>query len=260
MLQRLKHLYRYRDLLITWTQREIRVRYKQSFAGGLWAIMQPLALMIIFTIVFSVFARVPTDGIPYPIFSYTALLPWTLLSSAISFGVPSLTNNLNLVTKIYFPRVILPLASIGAAFFDFLIASLIFVAMMFFYRVALTSTILWVPLLLCIQVILMMGVVFLLSAVNVFYRDVRFVIPLLLQVWLYASPVIYPLTLVPEQYRLIYMLNPMAGLIDSYRRVILQGLPPEPAYLALSAVVSMILFVIGYSYFERAEPTFADVI
>jgi lipopolysaccharide transport system permease protein len=259
-LHHLRRLYDSRDLLSAWTLREIRVRYKQSVIGGLWAVLQPLALMIVFTLVFSRLARVPSDGIPYPVFSYCALLFWTLFASSISFAVPSLVNNMNLVTKIYFPREILPIASVGAALFDWCIASFIFAGMMLFYRIPLSGTVVWLPLLLLVQLLLTFGVVLLLAAVNVFFRDVRFVLPLLTQVWMYASPVIYPATLIPERFRMLYMLNPMAGLIDSYRRVILLRQPPVPAYVAISGAVALLLFVGGYAFFKRSEPAFADMI
>jgi lipopolysaccharide transport system permease protein len=260
VLDHLRRLYHYRDLLLTWTQREVRVRYKQSVMGGLWAILQPLALMLIFTLVFSLLARVPSDGIPYPVFSYCALLFWTFLASSLSFGVPSLVNNMNLVTKIYFPREILPIASVGAALLDLSIASLAFAGLLLAYHIPLTASVLWLPLLLLVQIVLALGVVLFLSAVNVFYRDVRFVLPLLTQLWMYASPVIYSTTSVPEPYRTLYMLNPMAGLIDSYRRVILLGQPPILRYVALSAAVSVLLFVGGWAYFRRSEAAFADMI
>lgn len=256
----LKHLYQYRDLLFTWTLREVKIRYKQSMVGGLWAILQPLILMIVFTLVFSFLARVPTDGIPYPIFSYSALLPWTFLATSISFAVPSLVNNITLVTKIYFPREILPLASVGAAFFDLAIASTIFLVLMMIYRIPLSPMFAWLPLLLLIQITLTLGIVLLLAAVNVFYRDIRFIIPLGTQIWLYATPIIYPVTLVPEWLRPIYMLNPMAGLIESYRRVILLGQPPVWQHIVLSAIVAIILFLVGYVYFKRSERLFADLI
>lgn len=260
MIAEVRNLHQYRELMRRWTLREIGVRYKQSFLGAAWALLQPLAMMLMFTAVFSFLARVPTDGIPYPVFSYTALLPWTFLASSVSFGVPSLVNNLNLVTKIYFPREILPLGAIGACFFDFLIASTIFLPMLLFYRIPLSWTITWVPLLLVLQLLLTLGVVLLGSAIIVLYRDVRFIVPLALQLWLFASPVIYPVSLVPERLRPFYMLNPMAGIIASYRRVILYGQSPVLGHLGLSAAVALALFVIGFLTFRRLEVSFADVI
>lgn len=260
MITHLKTLYKFRELLWMWTVRDIKVRYKQSVLGAAWAILQPLSLTAIFTVVFSHLARVPTDGIPYPVFAYTALLPWTLLSTAISFAAPSLVNNMQLVTKIYFPKEILPLASVGVAVVDFAVAILVFVGMMLLYQVPLRSTFLWVILILAIQIALMVGVSLLAASVNVFYRDIRFVVPLALQLWLYASPVIYPASLVPGQFRLLYMVNPMAGLIESYRRTLLQGQAPVGIELILAGAVSLLLCTLGYLYFKRVEPEFADII
>jgi lipopolysaccharide transport system permease protein len=256
----LRILFSSRELLLAWTQREISIRYKQSVLGGLWAVIQPFSMMLIFSVVFSRFVRVQTDGIPYPIFSYSALLPWTLLTTSINFAVPSLVNNLNLVTKIYFPREILPIASVGAAFLDFLIASIIFIGMLWFYKIPLKITMLWLPVLLLIQVTLILGIVLLMSALLVFFRDIRFVIPLLTQLWMYATPIIYPLKLVPENLLSFYVLNPMVGLIESYRRITLLGQPPEWNYVSISAVIAIIMFVIGYAYFKRSEGKFADLI
>ena len=253
-------LYRYRELALVWGLREIRVRYKQSLLGVTWAILQPLVLMIVFTLVFSQFARVPTDNIPYPIFSYTALLPWTLFSTAISFSVPSLVNNLNLVVKTYFPREVLPIGAVGASFFDYLVASSIFIVMLIYYRIELTWAVLWLPVVLSIQLILVLGIGFMGSALNVLYRDIRFIVPLGLQIWLYLTPVIYPVSAVPEQYLQFYMLNPMAGIITAYREIILYGQPPTWSYLAISGVEALFIFFIGYWIFKKLEASFADII
>jgi len=253
-------LFGYRELLLAWTIREIKVRYKQSLLGAAWAILQPLSLMVIYTIVFSFFIRVPSDGIPYPLFSYTALLPWTFFAACLSFGVPSLINNTNLVTKVYFPREIFPLASIGASFIDFLVASFLFIGLLIYYHAPLGYALVWLPVILCGQILLSTGVVLFASAVNVFYRDVRFVIPLAIQLWLYASPVIYPVSIVPEQFRIAYMLNPMAGIVDSYRTVLLLGQTPNPQYLGIALAISAFVFVAGYIFFKRVEMNFADVI
>jgi lipopolysaccharide transport system permease protein len=243
-----------------WSLREIKVRYKQSVLGAAWAILQPLVMTLIFTLVFSFFARIPTDGVPYPLFSYTALLPWTFFATSITFAVPSLIKNMNLVTKVNFPREILPTAAIVAAFADFLVASTVFVGLLFFYRLPLHASVLWLPPLLAVQIMLTLGLALLGAALIVWYRDVRFVVPLVLQFWLYASPIIYPISLVPERWRTVYMLNPMAGLIDSYRRVLLQGRSPQLLYVAISAGVAVVLLVAGYAYFKRSEAQFADII
>ncbi len=260
MVTHVKNLYQYRDMLLMWIFREIRVRYKQSFLGAAWAILQPLVLMAMFTTVFSLMAKFPTDGIPYPLFSYTALLPWTLFATSVSFGVSSLINNLNLVTKTYFPREVLPMGVVGAAIFDYFIASSIFFVMLLIYDVPITIYFLWVPLLLVVQIFLMLGVILLGAALTVFYRDVRFVVPLGVQLWLYATPIIYPVSLVPDRFRALYMLNPMAGIVESYRQVLLRGQPPVFFDLALTTTVSIGLFIVGYTIFKRLEVHFNDII
>lgn len=260
MLIGIKELVSHRDLLVTWTMRNIKVRYKQSFLGAAWSILQPLSATVILTLIFSRFLRVPTDGIPYPIFYYSALLPWTFLATAVSSGVTSLVSNMNLVTKIYFPREILPLAAILASLVDFLIASLIFVGMIILYQIPSSPSFVTVPLILLIQLTLVTGIVLFTSALTVSYRDIRFVVPVGLQLWMYMTPIIYPLSMVPERFRSLYMLNPMAGVIDAYRRVILQGEWPQMNYLLLGAAVSIALLIVAYYYFKRAEAVFADII
>ena len=260
MLDHIRVLYRHRELLLVWTAREIRVRYKQSLFGGAWAVLQPLSLMLVFSVIFTNFVKIPTDGVPYPIFSYSALLPWTFFATSISFAVPALTQNMNLVTKIYFPKEILPVAAVAAAFVDFLVASLVFVAMLLFYRIPFGGPLLLVPLLVAIQVVLTLGIVLFASAVNVFYRDVRFVVPLGLQLWMYATPIIYPASLVPERFRGLYMLNPMADLMEAYRATTLQGALPNWGYVGMATILSIAVFVLGYVYFKRVEGRFADII
>lgn len=256
----LSELLAHRGLLAAWTDREIKIRYKQSLLGMLWAILQPLSIMVMFTIVFGLFIELPTGDIPYPIFSYTALLPWTLLATSISFGASSLVNNMPLVTKIYFPREVLPLSSIGAALVDFLIASVVFLGMLLVYRISLSVTVIMAPLLLLVQMVLTIGITLMLAAIMVRFRDIRFVVPLLLQLWMYASPVIYPLEIVPERLQPLYLLNPMATLMVSYRSVILLGEWPDWPYLLVTTVLSIILCASGYAFFKRAEGSFADLI
>ena len=253
-------LYNYRDLLWLWTEREIRVRYKQSLLGITWAVVQPLALTAIFTLVFSRIVQVNTGGVPYPIFAYAALVPWTFFATSLAFGIPSLVNNLNLVGKIYFPREILPLANIGAAFLDFVIAAFVFAGLLLVYHIPLTLNALWVIPLLIIQTILTIGVTLIGAATIVFFRDIRFVIPLLTQIWMYASPIIYPTDLIPARYQGLYFINPMAGLIDGYRRALVSGEPPLLPAVLFSAVVSLVILIVGYFFFKRSEPVFADLI
>ena len=256
----LKALISNRELLIIWVMREIRVRYKQSLLGIAWAILQPLSLMLIFTLVFSFFAKIPSQGIPYPLFSYTALLPWTFFATSVSFGASSVVNQMDLVTKIYFPREILPFSSVIAAFIDFLVASVVFIGLIFYYEVTLSVQIFWLPILLLIQISLTLGIVLILSAMNVFYRDIRFIVPLITQIWMYASPIIYPVSSVPQRLRPIYLLNPMAPIIDGYRSVLLLGSEPNLKYLAFSAVIASVLLTVGYYYFKKVEKSFADLI
>lgn len=254
------HLWHYRELLRSLALKEVRVRYKQSVLGTGWAVLQPFALMVVFTAVFSRFLHVQSEGVPYPVFSYTALVPWTFFASSVSFAVPSIVNNMNLVTKIYFPREIFPLAAIGACFVDFAIAATIVAALVLWYHVGVTWTALVVPVLILLQVMVAVGVALIASAINVFFRDIRFVIPLVTQVWMYVSPVVYPLSEVPERFQAFYMLNPMAGIIDGYRRVILHGQLPDWGALGVTAAISLMLVIGGYAFFKRFEMQFADII
>jgi lipopolysaccharide transport system permease protein len=261
LLAHARELFRHRELLWRITQREIKVRYKQSLLGALWAVLQPFSLMVVFTVFFSWFARMQSDGIPYPLFSYVALLPWMFFSTSLSFAIPSLVSNSHIITKIYFPREIVPLASVLAAFLDFVIASGIFVLMLFYYRVGLTWNVLYVIPLATIQVAFTAGVCLLLSAFTVLYRDVRHMLPLLIQIWMFVTPILYPVSIVPEGWRTLYMtLNPMAIIIDGYRRAAVMGLPPQLRYLVLAAAVSGVLLWLGYKYFKHLEREFADMI
>lgn len=261
LLAHARELFRHRELLWLITQREIKVRYKQSMLGALWAVLQPFSLMLVFTIFFSWFARMQSDGIPYPLFSYAALLPWMFFATSLSFAIPSLVSNSHIITKIYFPREIVPLASVLAAFLDFIIASGIFVLMLFYYRVALTWNVLFIIPLAGIQVAFTAGVCLLLSAFTVLYRDVRHMLPLLIQIWMFVTPILYPVSVVPQRWRAWYLtLNPMAVIIDGYRRAAVQGLPPQLGFLALSAVVAGLLLLLGYKYFKHLEREFADMI
>lgn len=256
----LRKLWEYRELLRTLALKEVRVRYKQSVLGVGWAVLQPFALMVVFTTVFSRFLRVESEGVPYPVFSYVALVPWTFFSSSLSFAVPSVVHNMSLVTKIYFPREIFPLAAIGGCFVDFCVAGTIVAGLMAYYRVELTWTAVYLPLLVVLQAMVALGVALLAAAINVFFRDIRFIVPLVTQVWMYASPVVYPLSEVPERFRPYYLLNPMAGIIDGYRRALLHGQPPDVGALAIAAGMALGLLAVGYLFFKRVEMTFADII
>jgi len=260
MVNRLKELFSYRELLYTLTAREIQIRYKQSVLGIAWAVLQPLTLMLMFTLIFSVLLEVDSDDIPYPIFSYSALLPWTFFSNSLTRAIPSLEANAPLIKKIYFPREFFPLSSVGGAFMDFLIGAFILLGMIFYYDVSFTANMLYVVPILLIQIMFTLGVCFFASAINVYYRDVKHALPLLVQLWMYATPIIYPMSLVPDRLKTFYLLNPMVGIIDGYRNVILEGVSPDLFYSGIAAAGAIILLVLGYFYFKRIEMSFADVI
>lgn len=256
----MQKLFSHRDLLRMWTMRELKVRYKQSLLGALWAVLQPLSLTVVTTIAFSYIARIPTGEIPYPVFVYSALLPWTLAATAITFSSTSLVNNVQLVTKVYFPREILPFGTIGAALIDFLFGGAVFVGLLYFFGFGVNAAFVWLPLVVAVELALIGGIGLIMAGVNVFYRDIRFVVPLALQVWMFLSPIVYPVELVPENLRSVYMLNPMAGIILSFRRVVLIGEAPVAAELFPAMTISLVLFAAGYVFFKRVEPQFADVI
>lgn len=260
ILTSLQRLYDGRELLLLWTWRDVRVRYKQSLLGVAWTVIQPLSLMLVFTVIFSWIVRIPTGDIPYPLFAYTALLPWTFFSSSVTFGVSSLVNNINLVTKVSMPREVLPIAAVLAGLLDFGIATLLLILLLLLYRVAIHWTVIWVFPLLVIQVLLTLGLVLLGSAVNVLYRDVRFVVPLAMQLWMYATPIIYPIDVVPEGLRWLYYLNPMAAVIDGYRMAILEAVSPDALAVGLASFTSIVVLFVGYMVFKRLEPSYADVI
>jgi lipopolysaccharide transport system permease protein len=256
----LRNISVYNDLLFAWTTRIIRARYQQSVLGVLWAIIQPAAAVVIFSIIFTFFIPVDTAGIPYLIFSYTAMVPWTLFSGSITDMVESLITNMNLVSKIYFPREVLPVAALLARLLDFAIASVVLVLLMVYYQMPLFLPGLFLlPIIIMIQLAISLGVGLIGSATNVFFRDIKHLISLGLQVWFYATPIIYPISVVPETIRPFYYLNPMAGIIDSYRSILLyQSMPGS--YLFISAAVALIVLATGYIYFKRLEHQFADVI
>lgn len=250
----------FRELFWALTLREIKIRYKQTVLGAAWAILQPAALTVIFTIVFGIFLKVTSGPVPYPIFAYSALLPWTFFSTAVSFGALSVVNNANLVTKIYFSREILPLASVAAAFFDFITASAIFILMFIFYRVPLNLNMFFLLIIIPAIFLLTTGISLILACLNVLFRDVRFVIPIVLQIWFYITPIIYSLDQVPAKFRIFYPVNPMAPLIESFRTVTILGKSPDLPQLSLAALNSILVFILGYWFFKSKEKIFADVI
>ncbi len=257
---KLAELWKYRELLYFLTWRDIKVRYKQTVIGAAWAIIQPFFAMVVFSIFFGQLAKIPSDGIPYPIFAYCALLPWQLFAHALNESSNSLVANQGLITKVYFPRLVIPVAPVLAGLVDFGIAFLVLIGMMLYYGIMPTFAVLTIPLFLILAVATALSVGLWLSALNVQYRDVRYTIPFLTQFWLFATPVAYPSSLVPESWRALYGLNPMAGVVEGFRWALLGKAEGPGTLLGVSVMVVIILFIGGLYYFRRMEKTFADVV
>jgi lipopolysaccharide transport system permease protein len=257
----LRDLWVYRELVYFMVWRDIKVRYKQTMFGMAWAVIQPVMTMLVFTFLFGTVAKLPTDGIPYPIFSYTALLPWGLFVNALNQGSRSLVAHNNMVTKIYFPRLILPMASVFAGIVDFAIAFVILVFLLFYYQVTPAWHLLWtLPLFLLLAVVTALGVALWLSAINVQYRDVNQALPFLTQFWLFATPVAYSSSVISEKWQLLYSLNPMAGVVNGFRWALLGSGNGPDAALWVSVGISVLILVSGLFYFRSMERTFADTI
>ncbi|HUV28555.1 MAG TPA: ABC transporter permease [Anaerolineales bacterium] len=260
MINDTKLFFSHYDLVLAWADRTIRGRYQQSTFGWLWALFQPIATVAIFTIVFTRFVPIDTGDVPYVLFSYTAVVPWTFLATSTTDMSASLVQNMNLVTKIYFPREILPIAVMLARFMDFGISAAVLVVLFIFSDLQLSAVpLLYLPLILLIQLALILGVGLLSSALNVFYRDVDPILKLFIQLWFYASPIIYPVSMVPEALQPYYFINPMAGIIVGYRDVLLYGNSPG-LYLLPAAAISFTLLVTGFWFFKRVESQFADIV
>jgi lipopolysaccharide transport system permease protein len=256
----LARLVQFRDLLLAMTAHRLSVRYKQSLLGYFWAILHPLLLMLIYTIIFSRFVKVRTDGTPYAVFAYSALLPWTLFSNGLTGATMGLPAHSNLLSKVYFPREIVPLSYVLAAFADFLMAFLVLILLMFHYGISLSAGALWaVPAILTLTVFLT-GTALIASAVQVRFRDMGMALPLLLQVWMFATPVVYSLSSVPKSLRFLYDLNPLVGIMETFRGALLHGAAPDWALLAKSLSVSLVVTLFAYAWFKHAEVTFVDVI
>lgn len=258
--EHLRRLPEYGDLLYTLSVHRINVRYRQTVLGVVWAVLQPVLMMIIFTVVFSVLTRVPSDDVAYPLFAYTGLLAWTFFAGSVTNATTSLVGHTQLVTKVYFPREILPLTYVIAGFFDFAIGLFVLAGLMMWFGAPFTPALLHaIPILLLLGAWLLAVSLFL-SAAQVRWRDVGVAMPVLLQFWMFASPVIYPLSLVPEGWRSLYLLNPMAGIISSFRDVLLQGTQPDPVPLRFALIVTACALPAAYLFFKRAEATMADVV
>ncbi len=252
-------LWQFRELLFTLAARDIRVRYKQTLLGAAWAVLQPLAAMAIFTVVFHRLAGIGTDGVPAPVFYYAGLLPWTFLAATVSGAATSLVDGAGLVTKVYFPRILIPLSIAGYTLLNLLVATALLLVLMPLYGVVPTARILLLPVVILGVLLAALGAGVLIGALTVKYRDFRHIVPFLIQLWLFASPVMYPASLIPARWRVLAALNPMVGLVDAARACIV-GTTPDLRAVAVSALVALGFFVIGFAWFRRVEDDFADII
>lgn len=254
----LREIWEYRELLYFLTWRDIKVRYKQTAMGAAWAIVQPLFTMLIFTLFFSIFVGVPSDGIPYPVFAYAGLLPWTFFAGAVSNCSNSIVGSAGLITKVYFPRMLIPAAAVGAGLVDLIVATVILVALTLLYGITLTPSLVIILLLALLTMILALGVGIMIAALTARYRDVRHVLPFVLQLWMFSSPIIYPLSIVPEKWRWTLELNPLTGIIEGFRSS-LMGRAFNWRAIVISSVVALALFIASAFIFRRLEKSFADV-
>jgi lipopolysaccharide transport system permease protein len=257
---RLRELWEYRELLYFLTWRDLKVRYKQTVLGAAWAVIQPFFTMVVFSVFFGRLAKVPSDGVPYPLFSYAALVPWTFFAHGLSHGVNSLLTDSKLLKKVYFPRLAIPLATILSGLVDFGIAFVVLLGLMLYYGLVPTAQVIWLPLLMLLTFLTSLGVVLWLSTMNVQFRDVRYAVPFLVQFWLFATPVAYPSSLLPETWRLVYALNPMVGVVEGFRWALLGTQTAPGPLIAVSFLVAVALVLSGAMYFRRMEKTFADVV
>lgn len=257
---KLSELWEYRELLYFLIWRDIKVRYKQTALGAAWAIIQPLMTMVVFSIFFGKLGKLSSDGLPYPIFTFAALVPWTLFANGLTQGTGSLVGSSNLLKKVYFPRLIIPTATVLAGVIDFLISFGVLLILMLIYGITPTINTLWLPAFLLLTLITSLGISLWLSALNVEYRDVKYVIPFLTQIWLFATPIAYSSNLLSEPWRTIYGINPMVGVVEGFRWALL-GTDTQPGYMVLvSSIIAVLLLITGAFYFRRMERTFADTV
>lgn len=257
---KLNELWVYRELLYFLTWRDIKVRYKQTALGAAWAIIQPLFTMLVFSVFFGRLAKIPSDGIPYPIFSFAALVPWTFFANGLSQASNSLVGNSNLLTKVYFPRLVIPISTVISGFIDFALSFAVLLLMMVYYGKLPTLNIIWLPFFLLLALITALGVGLWMSALNVEYRDVRYVVPFITQFWMLATPIAYPSTMLSEPWRMVYGLNPMVGVVEGFRWALLGSGTGPGAMTAVSTVVSILALITGAFYFKRMERNFADIV
>jgi lipopolysaccharide transport system permease protein len=257
---KLHELWEYRELLYFLVWRDIKVRYKQTALGATWAIIQPVFTMLVFSLFFGHLGKIPSDGIPYPIFSFAALVPWTFFANGLGQSSNSLVGNANLITKIYFPRLIVPLASVFSGIVDFLLAFVVLLGMMLYYGLVPTLNVLWLPLFVLLALVTSLGVGLWFTALNVDYRDVRYVVPFITQFWLFATPIAYPSSLLSQPWRTVYGLNPMVGVVEGFRWALLGTNTAPGPIIAVSSAAALVILVTGAFYFRRMEKTFADIV
>jgi len=255
-----RELWDYRELLFFLALRDIKVRYKQTVFGITWAIIQPFFTMLVFSLFFGRLAKIPSDGVPYPIFSYVALVPWIFFANSVSQASDSLVGSANLISKVYFPRIIIPFAVMLSGLVDFFVALSLMFGMMFYFHIIPTLQVIWLPGLLLLAIVTALGAGLWLSALNVQFRDVRYSLPFLIQFWLFVTPVAYPSSLLPEPWRTFYGINPMAGVVEGFRWALLGTTTAPGSIIAFSAVFAVVFLVSGIFYFQRMEMTFADII
>lgn len=256
---KLHELWEYRELLYFLAWRDIKVRYKQTVLGATWAIIQPFFTMIVFSLFFGRLAKIPSDGIPYPLFSYAALVPWTFFANGISQSSNSLVGGANLIKKVYFPRLVMPISGVISGVIDFVLAFIVLLGMMLYYNVFPSLNIIWLPLLFLLSFITSLGVGFWFSAMNVQFRDVRYAVPFLTQFWLFATPIAYPSSLLSEPWRTLYGINPMVGVVEGFRWALLSTDTAPGPIIVVSTLVALVIMISGAYYFRRMEKTFADV-
>ncbi|MBC8444862.1 MAG: ABC transporter permease [Chloroflexi bacterium] len=257
---KLGELWEYRELLYFLTWRDVKVRYKQTVLGVAWAIIQPVFTMVVFSLFFGRLAKMPSDGIPYPVFSYAALVPWQFFANGLSASSNSLVGSANLINKVYFPRLVIPISSVLSGGVDFCLAFLVLLGMILAYGIVPTWNMVWLPLLLLLALVTALGAGLWLTAMNVQFRDVRYAVPFLIQAWMYATPIAYPSSLLDEPWRTLYGLNPMVGVVEGFRWALLGAETAPGPVVLVSALVSIALLVSGAFYFRRMERTFADVV
>jgi lipopolysaccharide transport system permease protein len=256
----IKEYWDFRELFFFFIWRDIKIRYKQTVLGALWAIIQPFFTMVVFTIFFGKFAKVPSEGVPYPVFSYSALVPWTYFSSALALSGNSLIGNSNLLTKVYFPRFAIPASAALAGILDFFIASIILFGIMMYFHVPLSLNLLLWPIFVIPLIFLALGLGMIFSSLNVKYRDIKYTIPFIIQLWLFVTPIIYPISILPEKYKTIIALNPMTGIIEAFRSTVIPNKQIDLWLLLYSVIASLLIFILGFIYFRKTEKEFSDLV